>query len=295
MLNKDFQEAIKEKWRKQDSEISSSFRKSVLMVRGGLTKKCYGLPDFLKEGQKYAILSKVCKKIKGLDYEALYYMTKEMKILGKVFPFSDEEYLHSIGKIRPIIINVKDCKVLLSYFGLSKKEIGEAVWSSLFSYEDYNKFCIKRHKREVEEKFKNDKYFDDININSIKYYNKEYVSKNKYRSDFLEQFVNENVKKATEGEMAMKDLLEKNGVSFEYQKPCLVSGKCYIMDFYLPDYGVCIEVDGGYHRTEQQISKDIKRTNALAITGILVVRFTNEEAIDRIRVRQFIDKVLAPK
>ena len=72
-------------------------------------------------------------------------------------------------------------------------------------------------------------------------------------------------------------------------------GVCYIMDFYLPDYGICIEVDGDYHNTFEQLVKDKERTNKLALTGILVVRFTNEEVAQGIKVETFINTMLNPK
>lgn len=291
MLNKKIQEEVIEKWKHDSFDLSFTKKDDDAQDRYKEMSICR-LKDFLKENIQAVILSKVCRKIKGLNYNALYFMLKEIKIKGKVLPFTDNDYLPSIGNLCAILINVKDCKRLLACFGLSKKEISSAVYGSLFNVQDYNNFLLKKHRIESEERIKNDKYFEDISLESISYYKKEYVSEHKYAADFLQEYVEQNKANATDGEKAMKDVLEKNGIAFEFQKPCLVCGKSYIMDFFLPNYGVCIEVDGGYHDTQEQLIKDRERTNRLAMTGILVVRFTNEEALDRRKVKHFIDNVL---
>lgn len=291
MVNKEFQERILSKW--NDGSCDYSFIKSNSGREKYKDTPNYSLLEFLKKNEYCVILSKACKKVKGLNYKAVYLALKELKIKSKTLPFTDEEYLPAIGNIRAILIEIRECKRLLAYFGLNKKEISNAVYSSMFNYKDYNKFLIKRHSGFVENKIKNDKFFDEISIDKITYYKKEYVSEHKYAADFLQEYVEQNKANATDGEKAMKDVLEKNCIAFEFQKPCLVCGKSYIMDFFLPNYGVCIEVDGGYHDTQEQLIKDREKTNRLAMTGILVVRFTNEEALDRRKVKYFIDNVLS--
>lgn len=291
MVNKEFQERILKKWN-NNSDDSLFRKKSNDAQDRHIEMSKFHLEKFLSKNPQSVILSLACKKIKGLNYKAVYLMLKELKIKGNVLPFTDHEYLPAIGNICAILIDIKECKRLLSYFGLSKKEISQAVYSSMFNYDDYNKFLVKKHRIRMEERNANDEFFDEIALDQMTYYKKEYVSEHKYAADFLKQYVEENKAKATDGELAMKDVLEKNRIQFEYQKPCLVFGKSYIMDFFLPNYGVCIEVDGGYHDTQEQLIKDRERTNRLAMTGILVVRFTNEEALDRRKVKYFIDNVL---
>lgn len=52
----------------------------------------------------------------------------------------------------------------------------------------------------------------------------------------------------------------------------------YIMDAYLPDYHLNIEVDGGYHRTKEQKIKDWARSKDIFDTfRIKTIRLTNKQ------------------
>ena len=53
----------------------------------------------------------------------------------------------------------------------------------------------------------------------------------------------------------------------------------YIVDFYIAEKKIVIEVDGSQHLTEDNKKEDEKRDSSLADLGITVVRYTN----DRIR------------
>ena len=50
----------------------------------------------------------------------------------------------------------------------------------------------------------------------------------------------------------------------------------YILDFYVPDAGVAIEIDGGIHQNKEVIEKDRNKDAYLEENGITVLRFTNE-------------------
>jgi very-short-patch-repair endonuclease len=73
-----------------------------------------------------------------------------------------------------------------------------------------------------------------------------------------------------------------NGFRFRRQHPI---GK-YIADFYCPSAKLVIEVDGGIHRTADQIEGDIKRSSDLSKLGLQVLRFTNS------RIEHEIDLVI---
>lgn len=51
------------------------------------------------------------------------------------------------------------------------------------------------------------------------------------------------------------DYLVSHRVNFEFQK-ILYCTKNYIVDFFLIDYKVVVEIDGEYHFTEDQKEKD---------------------------------------
>ena len=51
----------------------------------------------------------------------------------------------------------------------------------------------------------------------------------------------------------------------------------YIVDFYCHHVKLVIEVDGGQHYLDENITRDALRTSFLENQGIIVLRFTNWE------------------
>lgn len=254
----------------------------------------FGLREFCLKYQRIVILSKLCKGLK-LNFVKVGGAFIAERAKGRMCIFKDKEYLDYIGKYCEILVTWQDLLNILPKFGVGADKIKKAMTknpSCFFDINDYANFVKDRKVKEKRNEIVNDAFVKDISIEPFMYYKKEYVSEHKYVADILKHYVNENTKNATDAEKAIQDVLIKNDIRCEFQKPCLVFGKCYIMDFYLPDYGICIEVDGDYHNTQEQLTKDRERSNRLAKTGILVVRFTNEEAMQRVEVRRFIDNVL---
>ena len=66
---------------------------------------------------------------------------------------------------------------------------------------------------------------------------------------------------------------KKLGVKFRRQH----SIAKYIVDFYCHKHRLIIEIDGGYHNTENQQKSDLFRSKELERLGLKVIRFTNEE------------------
>ncbi len=66
----------------------------------------------------------------------------------------------------------------------------------------------------------------------------------------------------------------------------------YFADCYLPKYKTIIEIDGGYHNTNSQQFKDERRTIYLNSVGIEVIRLTNSDAIDHMKVASILYKIL---
>lgn len=73
-----------------------------------------------------------------------------------------------------------------------------------------------------------------------------------------------------------------HGLKFRRQHPV----QLYIVDFYCHQLKLVIELDGGYHFTDEQQKSDTERTKVLEEIGLQVLRFTNEEVLNE------IDKVL---
>jgi very-short-patch-repair endonuclease len=73
-----------------------------------------------------------------------------------------------------------------------------------------------------------------------------------------------------------------------------------ILDFYCPAVRLAIEVDGGIHDDPAQAERDQARTEALNALGIRVIRFRNEEVVQRLpsvldRIRQTAAEQPRPK
>lgn len=75
-------------------------------------------------------------------------------------------------------------------------------------------------------------------------------------------------------EQKTKAALEHLGISFLPEHPILI----YLIDFYLPDHRIALEVDGVYwHSLPKTAAKDIRRDSEISALGITVVRITDTE------------------
>jgi very-short-patch-repair endonuclease len=70
-----------------------------------------------------------------------------------------------------------------------------------------------------------------------------------------------------------------DGLKFRRQHPVDI----FILDFYCHERKLAVEVDGGIHNEAAQKEWDENRTYELNEFGIKVLRFTNEDIIDRTR------------
>ncbi len=86
-----------------------------------------------------------------------------------------------------------------------------------------------------------------------------------------------NRKNSTNAELKLWEQLrnQKTGYKFRRQHP--VDG--FIADFACVQAGLVVEVDGGYHSTEEQQEYDAVRTKILEQKGFVILRFTNEEVM----------------
>ena len=84
----------------------------------------------------------------------------------------------------------------------------------------------------------------------------------------------------TEAELAVAEQLGELGIIYIQEHPVVIktsdSYKLYIMDFYLRDLNICLEVDGGYHTLEEQQEYDSVRDRRIACPTI---RIPNEAAL----------------
>lgn len=88
-------------------------------------------------------------------------------------------------------------------------------------------------------------------------------------------------KDETQAEMILWEKLRNNqlnGYKFRRQHPIGL----YIVDFYCHQLKLVIEIDGEYHNTQEQIEKDIERTQILETDGLQLIRFTNKDIMENL-------------
>ena len=66
-----------------------------------------------------------------------------------------------------------------------------------------------------------------------------------------------------------------HGVQFYRQKPL----GPYIVDFFAPQVGLVVEVDGSQHMEADNLERDRLRDQCLAEEGLLVLRFNNRDVL----------------
>ena len=93
----------------------------------------------------------------------------------------------------------------------------------------------------------------------------------------------------TKAELRIRMLLDKSRIQYEFQKQI----GPYFADFCFEERKLILEIDGGYHETKKQISKDKVRTKVLEGFGYRVMRFTNEQVFcEESRCRDLIFKAM---
>jgi very-short-patch-repair endonuclease len=105
-----------------------------------------------------------------------------------------------------------------------------------------------------------------------------------------------NAKKLRENATGAEEFLwsslknnQLEGLKFRRQHPISI----YIADFYCHKLKLIIEIDGGYHFSEEQKKLDEERTKDLEFQGLKVIRFTNDEVLFKlpevlIEIKEFI-------
>jgi len=89
------------------------------------------------------------------------------------------------------------------------------------------------------------------------------------------------IQNITRAEVYFKLLLTKLNIEYTFQYVKFVNDyQFYILDFYLPKYNICIELDGKHHYEDiKQYNHDIERDSSLKGLGIKTLRFPNKVAM----------------
>ena len=93
----------------------------------------------------------------------------------------------------------------------------------------------------------------------------------------LKENARSNRKNMTEAESLFWSLVKGGSLGQKCLRQHIIGD--YIVDFLFRKSKVVVEIDGGYHFTEEQQKDDEIRTNWLEYQGYKVVRFTNEQVL----------------
>jgi very-short-patch-repair endonuclease len=122
----------------------------------------------------------------------------------------------------------------------------------------------------------------DIPLNKAKYSLK--LSEGGYRQTadpisymMLEDRAKENRKNPTEAEDAFWKMASSNGFGVKFRRQHVIDN--YIVDFVSLEGKLVVEIDGGYHFTQEQQIEDNLRSQVLKDYGFTILRLKNEEVI----------------
>ena len=96
------------------------------------------------------------------------------------------------------------------------------------------------------------------------------------------KYAKELTEKITPEEQIVYKLLKESKIQFDFQKPVVCTGfrnkyVLYILDFYLLDYNIALEIDGMQHYSKEGSRKDRVRTKYIKKYGIEVKRLSNKQ------------------
>lgn len=93
----------------------------------------------------------------------------------------------------------------------------------------------------------------------------------------LKENAKANRNNMTEAESAFWSLAKGSGLGEKCRRQYIIGE--YIVDFFFRKSMLIVELDGGYHLTEEQQKEDAIRQDWLEHMGYKVLRFTNEEVL----------------
>lgn len=108
------------------------------------------------------------------------------------------------------------------------------------------------------------------------------------KNPYLKEFRRRMRFNPTGAEKHLAKLLHQVKVKFSKQQVFVDGPIKYIADFWLWEYSVIMECDGGYH--EDTIEEDAERDRLFALAGIRTIRITNEDVfkMDKAQMRELI-------
>lgn len=116
--------------------------------------------------------------------------------------------------------------------------------------------------------------------------------KNINSSKYIKLRRNDLMSNTTNAEKAAVRNVRRLGYECVLQYPIQTGRKLYYADVYIPKLRLIIEIDGGYHSTNEQKRKDRNRSAGIRRLGYHVVRLSNHDARDKNKVQGKIRMIL---
>jgi len=107
--------------------------------------------------------------------------------------------------------------------------------------------------------------------------NRQWMTADPMEYELLKENAKNNRKNMTEAESAFWSMVQGSALGQRCLRQHIIG--CYIVDFLFRKSKIIVEIDGGYHFTEEQQKDDAIRQDWLEQQGYKVVRFTNEEVL----------------
>ena len=109
---------------------------------------------------------------------------------------------------------------------------------------------------------------------------KKYMTVRPSTYKLMKSLQQDNKKNSTEAERILWESLRGKKVGYKFRRQHIIDE--FIVDFVCLEKSLVIEIDGGYHNTEEQKDVDALRTDILNKLGFNVIRFKNSQVIDAI-------------
>ena len=105
----------------------------------------------------------------------------------------------------------------------------------------------------------------------------------------------ELLSKTSDAEKSAYLNLKKLGITALRQYPVWTGRRMYFADLYIPKYNIIFEIDGDYHYTSRQKRLDGNRSNGLWRMGYHVVRLSNHDSRNILKIKNKILLILNGK
>lgn len=184
-------------------------------------------------------------------------------------------FLNSVKNKKHYLINNIELNRLLSSIDISL-EIAITT-SKVYSY-SYQEYKEQNSKKAIRRKRIGDKRNCKITKDSSVY---EWTKNTK---DILKD-------KSPIYENIVLNHLIKNGFNCKTQEPFRIDSNIFFADIYISTKRVVVEVDGGYHKTKEQIAKDNKRDKLFNSIKIKTFRINNKDTLSECRLNMLVSNI----